>query len=93
MLYGKKRQAVAAKSREWSLVSSGSGSSGEAERKTQSLEAENKELGARIDAVEKKEGAQKGSGISNKEEGDLEEEQETVWKSRMTPSVAENWMN
>ena len=64
-LFGKYKQAIAAMS--------GHGSSGEEERKARSLEAENKELRARIDAVGKKEGAQKGSGISFKEEGDSEE--------------------
>ena len=39
------------------------------------MEAENKELGARIDAMGKNEGVQNGPGISFKEEGDLEE----VW--------------
>ena len=43
------RQAVAAKSGEWSTGSSTS--SGEEDRKTGSLEAENKELRARIDAT------------------------------------------
>ena len=43
--------------------------------KARSLEAENKELRARIDAMEKKEGAQKESDISFEEEGDSEE----VW--------------
>ena len=57
-LHGKYRQAVAAKSGEWSTGSSAS--SGEEDRKARSLEAENKELRARIEAVENKEGAQKG---------------------------------
>ena len=52
-LQGKYRQAVAAKSGEWSTGSSTS--SGEEDRKTWSLEAENKELRARIDAMEKEE--------------------------------------
>ena len=50
---------VAAQSGDWSTGSSGS--SGEEERKARSLEAENKDL-----RVGKKEGAQKGSGISFK---------------------------
>ena len=61
---GKYKQAIAAKSGDWSTGSSGS--SGEEEREARSLEAENKELGARIDAMGKKEGAQKGSGICGK---------------------------
>ena len=71
--YGKYKQAVAAKG-EWSTGSSGS--SGEEERNARSLEAENIELGARIDAMGKNEGVQNGPGISFKEEGDLEE----VWR-------------
>ena len=50
-LRGKYRQAVAARTGEWSMGSSTS--SGEADRKARSLEAENKELQARIDALEK----------------------------------------
>ena len=72
-LCGKYKQTIAAKSGGWSAGSSGS--SGEDERKARSLEAENRELGARIDAMGKMEGAQKGPGISFKEEGDSEE----VW--------------
>ena len=86
-LHGKHGQAVAAKSGEWSTGSPAS--SGEEDRKARCLEAENKELRARIDAMEKKEGVQKGPGIPFKEEGDGE----IAWKSRMRPSVAENWMN
>ena len=72
-LYGKqKKQAVAAKG-EWSTGSSGW--SGEEERKGRSLEAENKELKARFDAMGKNEGVQNGPGISFKKEGNLEE----VW--------------
>ena len=62
VLYGKCRQAVGAKSGEWSTGSSGS--SGEEERKARALETKNKELRSRIDAMGKKEGAQKGSVIS-----------------------------
>ena len=51
-LHKKKRQAVAAKAGEWSTRSSSS--SGEEDRKARSLEAENKELRARIDAMENK---------------------------------------
>ena len=71
--HGKCRQALAAKSAGRSTVLSAS--SGEEDRKTRSLEAESKEVRARIDAMEKKEGAQKGAGIPFKEDGDLEE----VW--------------
>ena len=49
-LQGKYRQAVAAKSGEWATGSPTS--SGEEDRKARSLEAENKELRARIDALE-----------------------------------------
>ena len=55
-LQEKYRQAVAAKSGEWSAGSSTS--SGEEDRKIRSLEAENQELRARIDAMEKKEGVE-----------------------------------
>ena len=51
-LYGKCKQAIAAKSGDWSTGSSGSG--GEEERKARSLEAENKEHRARIGAMGKK---------------------------------------
>ena len=75
-LHRKYEQAIAAKSRDWSTGSSGS--SGEEERKARSLEAENQELRARIEAMGKKEGAQNGSGISF-EEGHSEE----VWRDCM----------
>ena len=70
-MQGKYRQAVAAKSGEWSTGSSTS--SGEEDRKTRSLEAENKELRARIDAMEKKEGVQGGPSITSKGGGDSED--------------------
>ena len=76
-LYGNPKQAIAAKSGDWSTGSSGS--SGEGERKARSLDAENEDLGARIDAMGKKEGAQKGSGISFEEKGNSEE----VWRDCM----------
>ena len=53
-LHRKFEQAIAAKSGDWSTGSSGS--SGEEERKARSLEAENQELRARIEAVGTKEG-------------------------------------
>ena len=53
-LYGKYRRAIAAKSGEWSTGSSTS--SGEEDRRTRSLETENEELRARIEAMEKKGG-------------------------------------
>ena len=59
-LHGKYRQAVAAKSGEWSTGSSGS--SGEENRRARSSEAENKELRARIDAMGKNEGVYNGPG-------------------------------
>ena len=82
-LHGKYRQAVAAKLGEWST---GPSASNKEDRKARCLKDENKELRARIDAVEK-EGVQKEPGIPFKEEGEI------AWKSRMRPSVAENWMN
>ena len=79
-LHGKKRQADAAKSGVWSTSSSGS--RGGEDRKARSLEAENKELRARIDAMEKEEGAQKEPCIPFKE-GVLEE----VWGHCMEVEV------
>ena len=78
-LRGKHRQAVAARSREWSMGSTTS--SEEEDRKTRSLEAENKELRARIDALEKNggEGVQGGQSIPSRNEGDLE----VVWREDM----------
>ena len=73
-LRGKHRQAG-----EWSTDSTTS--SGEGDRKTRSLEAENKELRATIDALEKKggEGVQRGQGVPSRKEGDLED----VWGEDM----------
>ena len=68
VLCGKHRQAVAAKSGEWSPGSL-------VERRREKLKAWKpriKSFRARIDAMGKKEGAQKGSGISFIEEVDLE---------------------
>ena len=48
--------------------------------KARSLEAENKELGARIDAMGKNEGVRNGPGISFEEE---EENLEEVWRDCM----------
>ena len=76
-LHGKYRQAVAAKSGEWSTGSSAS--SGEEDRKARSLEAENKELRARIDALEKNEGGQGRRSIPSREGGDSDE----VWSDCM----------
>ena len=89
-LYGKKKQAVAAKSGDWSAGSFGS--SGDEEREARSLEAENKELGARIDAVGRKE-HKRGQVSPLKTKGTRKKYGGTVWKSRMTLSVAENWRN
>ena len=66
-------ESNAAKSGEWSAGSSTS--SGEEDRKARSLEAENKELRARIDGLEKKEGVQGGPTIPSRKEGDSED----VW--------------
>ena len=74
---GKYRQAVAAKSGEWSTGSSTS--SGEEDKRARRLEAGNKELGARIDAFEKKDGMQVEANIPAKEGGDLED----VWRDCM----------
>ena len=74
-LRGKHRQAVAARLGERSTGSTTS--SGEEDRKTRSLEAKNKELGARIGALEKKggEGVQGGQSIPSRKEGGFED----VW--------------
>ena len=58
---------VAAKSGEWSTGSSTW--SGEEDRKHRSLDAEDKELRARIDALEKKEGVQGGLSIPERRRG------------------------
>ena len=72
-LRGKNRQAIAARTLEWSTGSSTS--SGEEDRKSKCLEAENKELRA-IEALEKKggEGAQGGQGLPSRRESGMEEE-------------------
>ena len=81
-LRGKYRQAIAARTGEWSTGSSTS--SGEEDRKSKSLEAESKELRARLEALVKKEGegAQGGQGIHPGESG-MEEEWEWTWTLRM----------
>ena len=68
------RQAIAARSGEWSTGSTTS--SGAEDRMTKNLEAENKELRARIEALEKKggEGAQGGQGLPSRGESGMEEE-------------------
>ena len=73
-LCGKYRQAVAAKNGEWSRGSSTS--SGEEDRRTKSVEAENKELRARSEALEKMEGegVQGGHGLTSRRESGLDEE-------------------
>ena len=78
-LRGKYRQAIAARSGEWSTGSSTS--SGEEERRNESLEAENKELRARLEALEKKEGEgdQGGQGFPSRRESGLEE----AWGAEM----------
>ena len=71
---GKYRQAVAAKSGEWSTGSSTS--SGDEDTKAQSLKAEHNKLRARIDGLEKKEGVQEGPSIPSREGGHSED----VWR-------------
>ena len=78
-LLGKKRQAIAAKSGEWSAGSSAS--SGEEDRKARAMEAEKGLM-----PWKRKEECKEGRGI-RKKYGEI------VWKSRMRPSAAENWMN
>ena len=85
-LYGKYRQAVAAKSGEWSRV----------ERKREKLEA----WKLRIKSSEhelmlwkRREEHKRGQVSLLKKKETRKNYGETVWKSRMTPSVAENWMN
>ena len=70
---GKYWQAIAARTGDWSTGSSTS--SGE-DRKTTSLEAENKELRARLEALEKKggEGVQGGQGLPSMGGSGLEEQ-------------------
>ena len=65
-LRGKNRQAVAARNGDWSTGSSTS--SGEEDWRTKGLEAENKELLARLEALEKKEGdaVQAGQGVPSR---------------------------
>ena len=93
-LRGKYRQAIAARTGEWSTGSSTS--SGEEDRRNKSLEAENQELRARLEALEKKEGegVQEGKGLPSRRESGLEEEWSVSrWTSRMRPRVARSWMN
>ena len=73
-LRGKYRQAVVGKNGEGSTGSSTS--SGEEDGRSKSLEAENKELRARIEALEKKEGegVQERQGLPSRRESGLEEE-------------------
>ena len=63
--------------------------SGEEDRKTRSLEAVNKELRARLDALEKKEGVQGGPSIPSEEGGDSED----VWGDFMEVEDETDWMN
>ena len=79
----KYRQPVAAKNGQWSTGSSTS--SGDEDRRARSLEAEKKELRARIDAFEKKDGMQGEATIPAKEAGDSED----VW---VRPRTAGDWM-
>ena len=68
-LRGKYRQAIAARTGDWSTGSSTA--SGEEDRKSKTLEAEKTELRARIEALEKKggEGAQGGQSLPPRGEG------------------------
>ena len=74
VLRGKYRQAFAARNGEWSTGSPTS--SGEEGKRNKSFEAENKELRARLEALEKKEGegVQGGQGLPSRRESGLEEE-------------------
>ena len=71
-LRGKYWQALAARTGDWSTGSS----TWEEDGKSKSLEAENKELRARLEALEKKEGegAQGGQGLPSRRESGMEEE-------------------
>ena len=72
-LRGKCRQAMTSRTGEWSTGSSTS--SGEEERRNKNLEAENKELRARLEVLGKKEGegVQGGQGLPSRRESGLEE--------------------
>ena len=71
---GRRGRRLPEKNGEWSMGSSTS--SGEEDGRTKSLEAENKEFRARIEALEKKEGegVQGGQGLPSKRESGMEEE-------------------
>ena len=71
-LRGKYRQAIAARTGDWSTGSS----TWEEDGKSKSLEAENQELQPRLEALEKKEGegAQGGQGLPFRRESGMEEE-------------------
>ena len=84
------RRSLQTKVGEWSAGSSAS--SEEEDRKARSLEAENKELRAGFMPWNRKK-EHKRSQVSLKEEGGIRKKNgEIVWKSRMRPSLAENWM-
>ena len=72
----KYRQAIASRNGEWSTGSSTS--SGEEERMNKSVEAENKVLRARLEALKKKEGegVQGGQGLPSRRKSGLEEERD-----------------
>ena len=72
-----RRRSRQSRESEWSTGSSTS--SGEEDRKTRSLEAENKELSARVDAMEKKVGVQGRPSVPFQEGGDSED----VWRDCM----------
>ena len=89
-LRGKYRQAIAARTGEWSTGASTS--SVEEDRKSKSLEAEHKELWARIEALEKKggEGAQGGQGLPSRRESGIEEEWNGHGRGRRS-RAAKSW--
>ena len=90
---GSTGRPVAARSGEWSTGSTTS--SGEEDRKTRSLEAENKELRARIDALEKKGGKECKEGrvsLPGKKET-WKMCGERTWTSRMRPRAVKEWMS
>ena len=68
---------------------------GKEDRKSKKLEAANKELRARIQALEKKggEGAQGGQGLTSRGESGMEEEWGMTWTLRRRSRAAKSWMS
>ena len=89
-LRGKYRQAIAARTGEWSTGSSTS--SGEEDRKCKSLEAENKELRARIEAMETK-GGEQGKAFHPGEKVTWRKSGEWTWTWRRRSRAAKSWMS